>query len=161
MICSGTRGSNLKRIQTKCHLHNIIVARHPNENGYVECTLSATQTRNLNFAIDTIGNSLRNEDDQAIQVFDSYYVEIPPQSSPYQNDQPQFAVPNQNFEHFHQQAFPTNQYQPPPPPTSFTGPSDLYPTPRETGKHPYEIIRFDKYLFFVMKRFYDKTFTFQ
>jgi hypothetical protein len=142
-LCSGTRGSNVKRIQSKCHLRDIIVARHPNENGYVECTLSAYQTRNLNFAIDTIRNSLRNEDDQAVQVFDSYYVDIPSQSSPFQNDQPQLSAPNQNFENFHQHGFQNNHYQQPPP-TSFIEPSEIRHSPRETGKYPYEIIRFDK-----------------
>ncbi|CAF0953805.1 unnamed protein product [Rotaria sordida] len=112
----GTRGSNLRRIQAKCHLRDIGFARHPNENGYVECTLSAYQTRNLNFAIDTIRGYLRNEDDQAMQIFDSYYVETPLQSSSSfhhspQYDQPQLSIPNQNLEHFHQHNLSNNRYQ--------------------------------------------------
>ncbi|CAF3338437.1 unnamed protein product [Rotaria sp. Silwood1] len=110
----GTRGSNLRRIQSKCHLRDIFFARHPNENGYVECTLSAYQTRNLNFALDIIRGYLRNEDDQAMQVFDAQYVDTP-QTSPFQNspqnDQLQLPVPNQNLEYFHQQGFSNNRYQ--------------------------------------------------
>lgn len=107
-------------------MRDIIVARHPNENGYTECTLSAYQTRNLNFAIDTIRGFLRNEDDQAVQVFDSHFVDMPLQSSPFHNDQPQLSAPNQNFEHFHQQNF-QNNHQQPQQSVSFTA-------PRDTGK---------------------------
>jgi hypothetical protein len=67
----GTRGSNLKRIQTKCHLRDMIVGRQANEKGYVECTLTAYQARNLNFAIDTIRSFLRNEDENAVLIMES------------------------------------------------------------------------------------------
>ena len=129
------------------------VARHPNENGYVECKLSAYQVRNLNFAVDTIRAFLRNEDDQAVQVFDSYYVDLPSQSSPFQNDQPQLTTPNQNFDHFHHPSyFPNNHQQPPPPPpTSFTGP---------TGNSLFISISNFTVHSLINHRFYDKTFTF-
>lgn len=94
----------------------MIVARHPNENGYVECKISAYQTRNLNFAIDTIRNFLKNEDDQAVIVLDSQYVDIPSQSSPYQNlpqyGQPHLSLPNQYIEHGQPNSFSVNFYQP-------------------------------------------------
>ena len=112
------------------------MARHSNENGYVECTLSAYQTRNLNFAIDNIRNSLRNEDDQAVQVFDSYYVDLPPQSSPFQHDQPQLSAPNQSFEHFNQRGFP-HHHQPSAP---FTGLPEVRLPTDEPGKSTDKII---------------------
>jgi hypothetical protein len=49
----------------------MIVGRQANEKGYVECTLTAYQTRNLNFAIDTIRSFLRNEDETAVLVTES------------------------------------------------------------------------------------------
>lgn len=114
----GTRGSNIRRIQSKCHLRDMNVGRHPNENGYVECKLSAYQMRNLNFALDTIRSFLRNEDDQAVQVFDAYYVDLPSQPSAFQNDQP---------------PFPTSHQQPPP--TSFTGPTEFVHPSGGTGRY--------------------------
>jgi len=81
----GTRASNLKRIQTKCHLRDMIVGRQANENGYIECTLTAYQKRNINFAIDTIRSFLRNEDDNAVLVIesnqDSHELAPPPSAS--------------------------------------------------------------------------------
>ena len=68
---SGTRASNLKRIQNKCHLREMIVGRQVNPNGYVECTLTAYQARNLNFAIDTIRACLRKEDQSAVLVMEA------------------------------------------------------------------------------------------
>ncbi|CAF3332901.1 unnamed protein product [Rotaria socialis] len=79
----GTRGSNLKRIQTKCHLRDMIVGRQANENGYIECILSAYQTRNLHFAIDTVRSFLRNEDDSAVLVPDSNQGDNTVQDSPH------------------------------------------------------------------------------
>jgi len=79
----GTRGSNLKRIQTKCHLRDMIVGRLANENGYVECTLTAYQIRNLHFAIDTIRSFLRNEDESAVLVVESNHTDTPGQDSPH------------------------------------------------------------------------------
>ncbi|CAF4379911.1 unnamed protein product [Rotaria sp. Silwood2] len=142
ILIRSTRGSNLRRIQSRCHLRDIFFARHPNENGYVECTLSAYQTRNLNFAIDTIRSYLRNEDDQAVQVFDSHYVDTPSQSSPFQNspqnDHPQLPVPNQNLEHIQQQSFSNNLYQQEQEQeqqqsVSFTTSSDISQTHKELG----------------------------
>jgi hypothetical protein len=49
----------------------MIVGRQVNEKGYVECTLTAYQARNLNFAIDTIRSCLRNEDESAVLVMES------------------------------------------------------------------------------------------
>ena len=113
----------------------MIVARHANENGYVECTLSSYQARNLNFAIDTIRSYLRNEDDQAIQVLESNYIDLPSQSSPFahspHHDQPQLTAPNTNQD-YHQQAFPNHRYQQQQQ-MSFTAPSDVRQTHRETG----------------------------
>jgi len=131
----GTRGSTLRRIQGKCHLRDMIVARHANENGYVECTLSAYQTRHLNFAIETIRSYLRNEDENAIQVMESNYIDVPSQSSPYahspHHDQPQLTAPNANQDH--QQTFPTQRYQQQQQ-MSFTAiPSDQRQFHRETG----------------------------
>ncbi|CAF1252676.1 unnamed protein product [Adineta steineri] len=131
----GSRGSTLRRIQSKCHLRDIIVARHPNDNGYTDCTISAYQTRNLNFAIDTIRSYLRNEDDQAVQVLEAHYVDLPTQSSPYQNspqnDQPQLSVPNQNFEHSQQHTSSNNRQQQQS--MSLTAPPELHHTQREPG----------------------------
>jgi hypothetical protein len=59
----------------------MMVGRQPNENGYVECTLTAYQTRNLNFAIDTIRSFLRNEDESAVLVIESNYPDISVQNS--------------------------------------------------------------------------------
>jgi len=93
----GTHGSTKKRIQSKCHLRDMYIARHANENGYTECKISAYQIENLNFAIDTIRNYLRNEDQQAIQVFDSYFIDLPA----YQSDQTLLTIPS-NFNHDNQ-----------------------------------------------------------
>ncbi|CAF2581483.1 unnamed protein product [Rotaria sp. Silwood2] len=79
----GIRASNLKRIQTKCHLRDMIVGRQANENGYIECTLSAYQSRNINFAIDTIRSFLRNEDDSAVIVIESKHGDTSLQDSPH------------------------------------------------------------------------------
>ncbi|CAF0936876.1 unnamed protein product [Adineta ricciae] len=132
----GTRGSNLRRIQTKCHLRDIVVARHPNENGYVDCTLTAYQTRNLTFAIDTIRSFLRNEDDQAIQILEARYVDLPLQSSSYQNslqhDQPQLSAPNQNGESSQQYSF-NNNNRPQQPTMAFPASSESNSTNREPG----------------------------
>ncbi|CAF3317372.1 unnamed protein product [Rotaria socialis] len=128
----GTRGSNLRRIQTKCHLRDIVVARHPSENGYVECTLSAYQTRNLNFAIDTIRSYLRNEDDQAVQVLDSHFVDTALQSSPYQNS-PYNDQTQQNLEHGNQHVFSNSRYQQQQQSSSFTATSDLSQKNKELG----------------------------
>jgi hypothetical protein len=49
----------------------MIVSRQANENGYVECTLTAYQIRNIHFAIDMIRSFLRNEDDTAVIVIES------------------------------------------------------------------------------------------
>lgn len=114
------------------------VARHPNENGYVECKLAAYQMRNLNFALDTIRAFLRNEDDQAVQVFDAYYVDLPSQQSPFQNDQPPFASSHQNFDQFHQPYFPNNHQQSPP--VSFTGPTEFVHPSGGTGRHSIDIL---------------------
>ena len=138
----------------------MIVARHANENGYVECKLSAYQSRNLNFALDTIRSFLRNEDDQAVQVFDAYYVELPSQSSPFQNDQPQLATFGQNFEQFHPSYFPNNHQQPPPPLTTFTGPTDFRQSAEGTGISFISMSDLNVNSS-INPRFYDKTFTFQ
>jgi hypothetical protein len=61
----------------------MIVGRQADENGYVECTLTAYQTRNLNFAIDTIRNFLRNEDESAVLVIESNHDDVPLQDSPH------------------------------------------------------------------------------
>ncbi|CAF0806853.1 unnamed protein product [Rotaria sordida] len=87
----GIRASNLKRIQTKCHLRDMIVGRQANENGYVECILSAYQTRNINFAIDTIRSFLRNEDDSAVLVPESKHGDTSFQDSPHLHE---LAPPN-------------------------------------------------------------------
>lgn len=79
----GTRGSNLKRIQTKCHLRDMIISRQANENGYVECTLASYQARNLSFAIDTIRSFLRNEDESAVIVPESSSTDTQVQDSPH------------------------------------------------------------------------------
>ncbi|UJR23375.1 hypothetical protein I4U23_026384 [Adineta vaga] len=79
----GTRASNLKRIQTKCHLRDIIVGRQADPNGYIECTLSAYQIRNINFAINIIRNCLRNEDPSAVLVFDPNHENDNAQNSPH------------------------------------------------------------------------------
>lgn len=82
----GTRGSNLKRIQTKCHLRDMIIGRQAKENGYTECILTAYQTRNLHFAINTIHSFLKNEDDTAVIVIESNYADSPGQDSPHVNE---------------------------------------------------------------------------
>ena len=56
----------------------MIVSRQANEKGYVECTLTAYQTRNLNFAIDTIRSFLRNEDESAVLIMESTEELVPP-----------------------------------------------------------------------------------
>jgi hypothetical protein len=137
----------LRRIQSKCHLRDIVVSRHQNESGYVECIISAYQTRNLNFAVDTIRSYLRNEDDQAVQALDFHYVDVPLQSSPFQNspqnDHPHLPGPIQNFDNFHPHGFSNNRYQQQQPqqqPMSFTAPPELHHTHRETGKNIHQII---------------------
>lgn len=80
---SGTRGSNLKRIQAKCRLRDIFISRQANENGYVECTLATYQTRNLRFAIDTIRSFLRNEDDSAVVVIEPNHGDNLSHNSPH------------------------------------------------------------------------------
>ncbi|CAF3426312.1 unnamed protein product [Rotaria sp. Silwood1] len=87
----GIRASNLKRIQTKSHLRDMIVGRQANENGYVECTLSAYQSRNIKFAIDTIRSFLRNEDDSAVLVIESKHGDASLQDSPHLHE---LAPPN-------------------------------------------------------------------
>lgn len=118
------------------------VARHANEDGYVECTLSAYQTRNLNFAIDTIRSYLRSEDDQAVQVLESHYVDLPLQSSPFQNsphnDQPQLTAPNQSYDNSQQQGFPNPRYQQQQQ-ISFTAPNESRHLQRETGMHAHSL----------------------
>ncbi|CAF0787904.1 unnamed protein product [Adineta ricciae] len=79
----GTRAANLKRIQTKCHLRDMIVGRQPDGNGYIECTLSAYQLRNIHFAINTIRNFLRNEDPNAVLVCDPNRENDYPENSPH------------------------------------------------------------------------------
>jgi len=61
----------------------MIVGRQANENGYVECTLTAYQTRNINFAIDTIRSFLRNEDESAVLIIESNHPDILVQNSPH------------------------------------------------------------------------------
>ena len=73
----------MKRIQTKCHLRDLIVGRQPDENGYIECTLSAYQLRNIHFAINTIRNFLRNEDPNVVLVYDPNHENDYPQNSPH------------------------------------------------------------------------------
>ena len=46
------------------------ISRDINENGYNECFLSAHQSRNLQFAIDTIRSFLHNEDASAVLVIE-------------------------------------------------------------------------------------------
>jgi hypothetical protein len=87
----GTRGSNLKRIITKCHLRDMNVGRQANENGYIECILFANQTRNLHFAIDTIRSFLHNEDASAVIVIESNHADPLSQESPHLNE---LAPPN-------------------------------------------------------------------
>lgn len=111
----GTRGSTIRRIQGKCHLKDFTVSRQSNENGYVECKISAYQIRHLGFAVDTIRSYLRNEGDQALKVFESHFVEIPSQPSPYQNsphhDQPQLSSDNHSNEQNFHRTFPNYRYQ--------------------------------------------------
>lgn len=130
----------MRRIQGKCHLRDMIVARHANENGYVECTLSAYQARNLNFAIETIRSYLRNEDDQAVQVMESNYVDLPSQSSPYahspHHDQPQLTAPNATQDQQQQQqhqTFPSQRYQQQQQMSFAASSSDTRHSHRETG----------------------------
>jgi hypothetical protein len=94
LIFSGTRGANLKRIQTKCHLRDMTVGRLANENGYIECTLAAYQIRNLNFAIDTIRSFLRNEDESAVLVIESNPTDTSEQDSPHLHE----LIPSSNTE---------------------------------------------------------------
>jgi hypothetical protein len=61
----------------------MIVGRTANENGYVECTLTAYQARNIHFGIDTIRNFLRNEDDSAVIVIEPNHEENVGQDSPH------------------------------------------------------------------------------
>ena len=72
----GTRGSTIRRIQGKCHLRDFVVGRQANENGYIECKISANQQRQLNFAIDTIRSYLRNQDEEVIQVLESKLIDV-------------------------------------------------------------------------------------
>lgn len=55
----------------------MIVGRQANDKGYVECTLTAYQARNLNFAIDTIRSFLRKEDQNAVLITDSATQDSP------------------------------------------------------------------------------------
>ena len=72
----GSRGSTIRRIQNKCHLRDFIVGRQPNENGYIECKISANQQRQLTFAIDMMRSYLRDQDEEAIQVFESKLIDV-------------------------------------------------------------------------------------
>lgn len=69
----------------------MIVARQANENGYVECTLTSYQARNINFAIDTIRSFLRNEDESSVLVVEPQQGDIPLQDSPHLHE---LAPPN-------------------------------------------------------------------
>lgn len=69
----------------------MIVGRQANENGYVECSLVAFQSRNINFAIDTIRSFLRNEDHTAVLVPEFKHDDIPSKDSPHLHE---LAPPN-------------------------------------------------------------------
>ncbi|CAF1346917.1 unnamed protein product [Adineta steineri] len=115
----GTRASNLKHIQAKCHLQDMIVGRQTNENGYVECILTAYQIRNLHFAIDTIRDFLRSEDDSAILVIEPnhdnnslqkspYLHELVPPNNPQSNEGTGFTIKPFNFDN--NNAYPQPSY---------------------------------------------------
>ena len=61
----------------------MIISRQPNGKGYVECTLTAFQARNLNFAIDTIRSFLRKEDHNAVLIIESKPNDSTTQDSPH------------------------------------------------------------------------------